>query len=101
MHLAVVVIQTHGPSSHAVGCEVLIITEGTKIGRVGGGRWEVGGGEALKDFTKPRQTIQSPDRLNKPPQRLYKAPEYQTKPTNIKQMPKMFNKSSNKYQFNI
>ena len=58
------------------------------------------GGEAPKDFTKPQQTIQSPDRL-------YKAPTYYTKPPkdyrnlqkdyikllNIKQNPKILDKN--------
>ena len=40
------------------------------------GPGEGGRGEAPKDFTKPRQTIQSPDRLYRTPERLYKDPKY-------------------------
>ena len=36
--------------------------------------------KAPTDFTKPRQTIQSPDRLYKAPKKLYKAPTDYTKP---------------------
>ena len=32
------------------------------------------------DYTKPQQTIQSPDKLYKAPERLYKAPTDYTKP---------------------
>ena len=35
---------------------------------------------APTDFTKPRQTVQSPNRLYKAPKRLYKAPKHCTKP---------------------
>ena len=35
-----------------------------------------GGGEAPEDFTKPRQTIQSPNRQYKAPKRLYKDIKY-------------------------
>ena len=42
-------------------------------------------GDAPKDFTKPRQTTQSPDRLYKDPETLYKAPETLHKHINIKQ----------------
>ena len=46
------------------------------------------GGEAPKDFTKPRQTIQSPNRQ-------YKAPKHYTKPKNIRRKPKMLDKYLN------
>ena len=43
-----------------------------KRGPVGGGPPAEGPGEAPKDYTKPRQTIESPNRLYKAPKRLYK-----------------------------
>ena len=65
----------------------------------GGIHW---GGDTPKDYTKPRQTIQSPGILDKAPETLYKAPEtlhkhihIRQKPLNIRQTPKIFNKSSN------
>ena len=33
-------------------------------------------GEGPTDYTKPRQTVQSPDRQYKDPRRLYKDPKY-------------------------
>ena len=59
---------------------------------VGGGGAE-GSGEAPKDFAKPRQTIQSPNRLYKAPERLYKAPTDYTKPRNIIETFKILNKT--------
>ena len=46
--------------------------------------------KAPTDYTKPRLTIQIPDRL-------YKGIKYWTKTKNVKQRPKILNKSSNKY----
>ena len=60
-----------------------------------GARGGGGGGEAPKDFTKPRQTIQSPNRLYKAPETLHKHINIRQKPLNIRQVPKILNKSSN------
>ena len=46
------------------------------------------GGEAPQDFTKPQQTIQSPNR-----QYIVKAPTDYTNPLNIKQRPNILNKT--------
>ena len=51
-------------------------------------------GEAPKDFTKPQQTIQSPNRLYKAPETLHKHINIRQNPINIRQAPKIFNKSS-------
>ena len=53
-----------------------------------------------KDYTKPRQTIESPQKIIERHRILDKDPKYWTKPCNIKQEPKILNNSSNKYQFN-
>ena len=57
-------------------------------GGEGGGAARRGarGGEAPQDFTKPQQTIQSPNRQ-------YKAPTDYTNPLNIKQRPNILNKT--------
>ena len=67
----------------------------------GGGRSPrgLGKGEAPKDFTKPRQTLQSSRKTIDSPDRLYKALEYYTKHKNIRQEPKIFNKSSKQIIF--
>ena len=66
-----------------------------------GGEGGKGGGESPTDYTKPQQTIQSPNRLYKAPKHYTKPAKKHAKPNNIKQEPKIFNKSSNKYQFSI
>ena len=75
----------------------------------GGGRApaEGPGGEAPKDYTKPRQIIQSPYRLYKPPKKYTKPQKDYTKPrqtiqrpTNIKQKPKMLD-TDTKYQTRV
>ena len=53
--------------------------------------------KAPTDYTKPRQTIQSPDRQYKAPEKTIRNPKLLDKDQHIKQIPKMFNKSSNKY----
>ena len=50
---------------------------------LGGIHW---GGDTPKDYTKPRQTIQSPGILDKAPETLYKA-------LNIRQRPKILDKT--------
>ena len=50
------------------------------------------GGEAPKDFTKPRQTIQSPDKPYKAPTDYTKPPKDYRKSKNIKQNPKILDK---------
>ena len=53
--------------------------------------------KAPTDYTKPQQTIQSPDRQYNAPKRLYKDPDILDKDPTIRQRPKMFDKSCNKY----
>ena len=50
---------------------------------------------APKDFTKPQQTLQSPNRLYKAPETLHKHINIRQKALNTRQVPKIFNKSSN------
>ena len=70
--------------------------EGPRGGRApaegpgGGIHW---GGDTPKDYTKPRQTIQSPGILDKAPETLYKCFEYWTKTQNIKQKLTISNKN--------
>ena len=66
-------------------------------GAWGGIHW---GGDTPKDYTKPRQTIQSPGILEKPqkhytnPLNIRHRPEILNNKYNITQEPKMFDKSS-------
>ena len=53
------------------------------------------------DYTKPRQTIRSFRKTIQRHKILDKTPKYQTKTYNIRQRPKSFNKSSNRYAFYI
>ena len=68
--------------------KVIPRTVGHRFSARGPGGDRLGWGHLIKEYTKPRQTIQSPDRLYKAttrlykaPKRLYKVPEYQTKNT--------------------
>ena len=57
--------------------------------------------KAPTDNTKPQQTIQSPNTQYKAPETLHKHIKIRQKPLNIRQEPKIFNKSSNNQYFNI
>ena len=61
----------HGPSPWAAAA----------VGPGGGGG---GGGEAPKDYTKPRQTMQSPDRLCKAPKNTIQSPGILDKDLKVK-----------------
>ena len=54
--------------------------------------------KAPTHYTKPRHTVQSPNTLYKAPKRVYKDPTISDTTPNYKQILKMLNKSSNKYQ---
>ena len=49
--------------------------------------------KAPTDYTKPQQTIGSPNRLYKAPTDYTKPPKHYTKPLNIRQRPKILNKT--------
>ena len=53
--------------------------------------------EAPEDYTKPKNNIQSPDRLYKAPERLHKAPKRLYKALEDYTRPRILNKSSNTY----
>ena len=56
--------------------------------------------KAPTDYTKQQNSRQSPDRLTKPP-KGYKKPDLVEKPKHAKQRPQIFDKSSNKCEFDI
>ena len=63
--------------------------------------WVRGGGGTPKDYTKPRQTIQSPKNILQSPQKIIQRPTILDKPQNVRQKLEMLNNSSNKYGFDI